>query len=107
VLAETAQQVTNNLRKIDFFGRYGGEEFLIILPGTSAIGATLVGERICNDIYQLPLYDKETAREISISISAGVSSSKPRSNIETILLQADQALYRAKARGKNRVICFG
>ena len=109
VLTNLVKHCQEELRVIDVFGRVGGEEFLAVLPGSSIVMASEVAERLRKKVISLPsaVFD---GKEIFISISIGVASFNPKSNGQTnagMVLQAfyakaDQAMYLAKSRGRNR-----
>jgi diguanylate cyclase (GGDEF)-like protein len=83
-------------------GRYGGEEFMIVLPGTSEATATAVAEEVRRRI-QLA---KTTSRPITVSVGVTTSYSGSKSN-QSVIDEADRALYKSKRSGKNRVTHFG
>jgi diguanylate cyclase (GGDEF)-like protein/PAS domain S-box-containing protein len=86
------------LRKIDLLGRLGGEEFAVLLPDTTLIGAYPLAERLRGIIMESP------AGSISFTVSIGVALFAPSDqDANAILIRADRALYRAKNRGRNRV----
>lgn len=93
-------------READFLARYGGEEFSAILPDTSKEGATKVAERMRRAIKSLHLEHKSSKVSDMVTVSIGVSAVVPHKNIEaeSIISAADQALYRAKAEGRDRVV---
>jgi len=102
VLIETAKNVKDLLRLCDQFGRYGGEEFAIILPETDMQGALDVAERIRSTIEDTPVYYQE--KKINISASVGVAVIEDfDTNYEDLINSADSALYSAKAAGRNQV----
>ncbi|WP_431016907.1 GGDEF domain-containing protein [Bradyrhizobium pachyrhizi] len=90
-----------NLRSVDRFGRYGGEEFLLVLPDLSQDQAMRALERLRAIIADLDW--SAFSPGMRVTISAGVTTLKPRENSDTLLARADGALYAAKARGRNRV----
>jgi len=103
VLTEAAQRIKGCIRPYDTLGRYGGEEFLIVLPTADGPGAVCVAERIREAFESQPFV---TEREkIAITVSLGVAASGGRNtfNAEALLQIADEALYRAKQMGRNRV----
>jgi diguanylate cyclase (GGDEF)-like protein len=79
-------------------GRYGGEEFLAVLPNCTAEGAREVAERVRQSIASEPL-----ANEVDITVSVGVSQWRSGQDVSEFLHQADVALYRAKRNGRDRV----
>jgi two-component system cell cycle response regulator len=101
VLRGFTASVQAHLRKYDSVGRYGGEEFLLIAPGVRDGGDVGLFERLCARISAAAM---PTARgAISITVSIGVASAGAGSTVDTLLAEADAALYRAKADGRNRV----
>ena len=105
VLKAVAQTLKNQLRNIDMVFRYGGEEFLIVLSGTSRESAALVGERLRFAVMELQCLD--AGHPIDVSISLGCSSLLPGESVESLLRRADNALYIAKREGRNRLNMAG
>lgn len=102
VLIETSKLIGSLLRVEDIFGRYGGEEFAIILPETTLKGAVELAERICTKVAEKSL--KYNGEELNVTISLGVAQlGTNETNYEVLISQADSALYQAKAEGRNRV----
>jgi diguanylate cyclase (GGDEF)-like protein len=103
VLMEVVRRLTGSVRAGDSVGRYGGEEFLLVLPNCDAAGAATVGERARAAIAELPV--PTAAGAIRLTISVGVSTSPAGGLLgKSLLLRlADEALYQAKAEGRNRV----
>ncbi|WP_085298947.1 GGDEF domain-containing protein [Cognaticolwellia mytili] len=102
VLVETAKAVTKLLRMGDLFGRYGGEEFAVILPNTNLAGAEEVAERIRQSIAKNTIRYQD--RTISVTASIGVATiDSIDTRYEDLISNADIALYEAKAKGRNRV----
>lgn len=102
ILKETAQMVKAAIRKEDTVGRFGGEEFVIILPNTDAKTAYAFAERI-RSIVELHVFTFED-KKIKQTISLGVSQLNPDMKEPKDLLEdADQKLYQSKAKGRNRV----
>jgi len=89
-----------NLRSMDRFGRYGGEEFLLVLPDLSQDQAVRALERLRAIIADLDW--SAFSPGMTVTISAGVTTLNPCENSDTLLARADSALYAAKARGRNR-----
>jgi diguanylate cyclase (GGDEF)-like protein len=102
VLIETAKAVDKLLRMGDLFGRYGGEEFAVILPNTSLEGAEEVAERIRQSIAKNTIYYQERRVSVTASIGVAVIDSQ-NARYEDLISSADSALYEAKAAGRNRV----
>ena len=102
VLRCLADCLRMNVRDIDIVGRYGGEEFLILLPENDLPAARLVGERLRRAVAELSIANK--LGEICITISVGVATAYPETKDLTALIEhADQAMYFAKQSGRNRV----
>ncbi len=94
--------IQDNLRKTDIAGRLGGEEFSIILPDTCISAATVFAERLCQEVKNTPLQLENT--RIFITVSIGIAAMDiSDSNCDEVLIRADNALYRAKEGGRNRV----
>ena len=105
VLAEFARVLFDNAREIDIVGRYGGEEFLMILPNTDAIRAAVVAERVRKATEEHVYRHKEFLVRITVSI--GLASIPANAALRTeadLLRAADEALYRAKRTTRNKVI---
>jgi diguanylate cyclase (GGDEF)-like protein len=101
VLRTFAITVFANIRSIDRFGRYGGEEFLLILPDTPHDVAARILDRQRQIIAELDW--SAFSPGISVTISAGVATLLPNEAPDALLARADSALYAAKARGRNRI----
>jgi diguanylate cyclase (GGDEF)-like protein len=101
VLRTFAITVFANIRNIDRFGRYGGEEFLLVLPDTPGDAAARILDRLRAIIAELDW--SAFSSGMRVTISAGVATLKPDENPDTFLARADSALYAAKARGRNRI----
>ena len=102
VLQEFAQRCKNSVREIDLIGRYGGEELVIILPETDLQTALQIAERTRNAIAEIPI--KFPDQEISVTVSIGVATKDENTEyLETLIAPADQAMYIAKHKGRNRV----
>jgi diguanylate cyclase (GGDEF)-like protein len=105
VLAEVAQRLRTSARHTDLIGRYGGEEFVLLLPETELPGAELLAERLRRAIAGAPM--ATSGGPLSISASLGVAATQPNVRDAAALIdQADQALYAAKQAGRNRVLTF-
>lgn len=103
VLREATVRMKASVRSYDFIGRYGGEEFLLVVPSSDAAGTLALAERIRQSMQSSPV--STDAGEIQVTISLGVAASTHACPFGTqeLLLRADQALYRAKESGRNRV----
>jgi diguanylate cyclase (GGDEF)-like protein len=101
VLRTFAITVFANIRNIDRFGRYGGEEFLLVLPDTANDAATRMLDRLRAIIADLDW--SAFSPGMQVTISAGVATLRADENEDTFLARADSALYAAKARGRNRI----
>ncbi len=103
VLKRVAQLFKNKCRKVDYLSRWGGEEFLIVLPETNLDGGTKVAESIRESIENEKY--KFNDQEISITMSFGVSCpNDPEMKLEQLLKIADERLYAAKEGGRNQVV---
>lgn len=109
VLKTIAKVIRSQLREYDIAGRYGGEEFSILLPFTKLEEAQMVAERLRKTIEQkvidISKVNKESdVKEISVTISMGIYEIKSSDNDEDLLRKADKALYEAKNTGRNKVV---
>ena len=102
VLENVAVLMQQNVRNTDSVGRYGGEEFIIVLSETDLSSALIVAERLRNAIEAAEMRDFE-GNTFGITVSQGVSSYKPGEDKQSLISRADDALYRAKQNGRNRV----
>jgi diguanylate cyclase (GGDEF)-like protein len=104
VLRETIARLRRELRSHDLLGRYGGEEFLIVLPGCSMAETETVAERLRQCLADEPI--KLPNDQVFVTGSFGIASSTANDETAEVLLQtADASLYRAKHEGRNRVVC--
>jgi diguanylate cyclase (GGDEF)-like protein/PAS domain S-box-containing protein len=103
VLADAANMVQQSVRLTDFAGRYGGEEFLVILPRTDAAGAATAAERIRASLQGLPIMNDARGKPSRVTASIGVAEWRVEDNEDTLVGRADAALYVAKKAGRNRV----
>ncbi len=104
VLKGVAAGLKAQLRSIDELGRFGGEEFLLLLPGTSADEALICAERLRAAVAALPLLPEAGAR---VTVSIGLAEFAPGDTPATLVERADRALYRAKRGGRDRVVVDG
>ncbi|MBI1390647.1 MAG: diguanylate cyclase [bacterium] len=106
VLRQAAERMALSLRAYDFVGRYGGEEFLIIAPGATLDVAATLGERIRKRFEDEPLNAGEYPINVTISIGVADNQHPVHYSLERLVLEADQALYQSKDRGRNCVTRF-
>ncbi len=105
VLKELAQRLRSNLRSIDILSRYGGEEFVILLPETNTEGALDVAERIRKTVEEKPFSPNNLS--LWITISQGVTiMNKDNCSLKELIQQADEAAYQSKDAGRNLVTLY-
>jgi two-component system cell cycle response regulator len=104
VLREFAIRIKKSIRGIDLACRYGGEEFVVVMPETDMAVATMVAERLRRAIAGEPFAIQQGARSIDVTISIGIAELGRDETAARVLKRADQALYRAKRDGRNRVV---
>lgn len=102
VLRGVAAALAAGVRQTDLAGRYGGEEFVMVLPDTAADGALILAERLRRDIEAMEIDWK--GQDIRVTASFGIAQLAPGQSMEALLNSADVALYKAKAEGRNRVV---
>jgi diguanylate cyclase (GGDEF)-like protein len=108
VLERLAHILRDSARDVDTVARYGGEEFLVILPETAAAGAALVAERIRTRTERDRFTPDAEAAETSVTVSIGYAVFPEHARTaETLTEAADQALYRSKESGRNRITSAG
>lgn len=105
VLIELATTAEHALRDNDIVARYGGEEFVVFLPGIHAGQGRIVADRLRESIAGQVVYS-DAKQPVHFTVSIGVSSSDVSDNVDTLIKTADEALYRAKQNGRNRVEVF-
>jgi diguanylate cyclase (GGDEF)-like protein len=101
VLREAARRMRDAIRPYDSIGRYGGEEFLLVLSNCDTSGATALAERLLQAVRQDTIVLAEGT--VSVTLSAGVATSGVIQDPETLVGAADAALYRAKRGGRDRI----
>jgi diguanylate cyclase len=102
VLRTFAITVFANIRNIDRFGRFGGEEFLLVLPDTLQETAVRILERLRSIIAELDW--SAFSHGMRVTVSAGIATLNPDETSDAVLARADHALYSAKAQGRNRIV---
>jgi diguanylate cyclase (GGDEF)-like protein len=103
VLRRVAVVLSRSLRELDLAGRFGGEEFALVLPGTSVGGACRVAEQIRRAVAQIDVLGPASQR-VRITASFGMAEFPACATLEDLVERADGCLYDAKRRGKNRVV---
>ncbi|WP_297307786.1 diguanylate cyclase [Neptuniibacter sp.] len=98
VLQQVSRHMQNQMRLTDVFARWGGEEFVVLLPSTCLEDGYVVAEKLRKSVNELPLEGVG-----SVSCSFGVAAFSEGDTFHTVILRADQATYKAKANGRNRV----
>jgi two-component system, cell cycle response regulator len=105
VLKEFANRIAANVRGIDLACRYGGEEFVVVMPDTDVDFAYSVSERLRHSIETTPFRISRSPNSLNLTISIGIAALEGNGdNAEALLHRADQALYSAKKTGRNRVV---
>ncbi|MGE0499928.1 MAG: PleD family two-component system response regulator [Rhizobiaceae bacterium] len=105
VLREFSRRLRKSVRGIDLACRYGGEEFVVVMPDTDGAVAQRVGERIREAVAKIPFAVGRDKGSLEVTVSIGVAEMRPiGDSIEDLLKRADQALYEAKSSGRNRVV---
>lgn len=97
VLQSLARHLQQNLRSEDFLARWGGEEFAVLMPNTDSQQAWQLAERLRNEVADTPICDR------NVTFSGGIATWSAGRNAETLLGLADNALYKAKENGRNRI----
>ncbi|MEO7653106.1 MAG: GGDEF domain-containing protein, partial [Bryobacteraceae bacterium] len=103
VLREATRRMSLSIRPYDDIGRYGGEEFLIILPGCDQSSGACQAERLRAAVGSEPFDTSEGSIHITCSLGVASTSTPRPADIEALIRNADAALYRAKHNGRNRV----
>ena len=105
VLQEFSQRMRKNTRGIDLVCRYGGEEFVVIMPDTDHSLAMVVAERIRKKVFEKPFIIHKGRQMIDVTVSIGLASScRGEETQDELIKRADDALYQAKHDGRNRVV---
>ncbi len=91
-----------NLRSTDLCARYGGEEMIVLMPGTEIIHGQLTADRLRESVAGTPLHLQD-GRDLVIQVSGGIAQWQPGTTLNDLIRSADQALYRAKEGGRNRI----
>jgi diguanylate cyclase (GGDEF)-like protein len=103
VLRELAKRIDSSLRSYDSVGRYGGEEFIILIPGSDGAGAAEVAERLRASVADLPMQTNEGEFRCTMSFGATALNERQDFDLNSLIREADEALLLAKNSGRNRV----
>jgi two-component system, cell cycle response regulator len=106
VLRETSARVRRAVREIDVVTRYGGEEFLLVLPSTNFSGALAVADRVWRAVGGEPFTLATGSERISVSVGVAVFPSRDIKSKDQLIKAADKALYQAKNEGRDRICVF-
>jgi diguanylate cyclase (GGDEF)-like protein len=101
ILKEFVKIINSIIRKSDILGRFGGEEFILVLPNTKMCGAMKFANRLKEEIESFTF--KFNNEEIKITTSIGVTSASKKDDVKSLLARVDEALYEAKRKGRNRI----
>jgi two-component system, cell cycle response regulator len=101
VLKETARRIDGARRSEDLLCRYGGEEFVLLLPHADLPQASMFGERVRAAVVAAPM--QAAGQPLAVTVSIGIAVHRFGEPLEALLKRADQAMYRAKEQGRNRV----
>lgn len=104
VLIAFTNLVKKKLRSSDYLGRYGGEEFLVVLPDSKASGQQTIFDRICKFVGENKISTEKGEISITVSIGAAMYSGGDK-DIDSLLEAADKALYNAKSNGRDQAVC--
>lgn len=100
MLKVISRAIAKRLREVDFFGRYGGEEFVLLLPETGAEDALIALDKIRAAIAKTSFQYRE--EPLPVTLCMGIAEFLPGDNAETVFDRADRALYAAKAGGRDQ-----
>jgi diguanylate cyclase (GGDEF)-like protein len=107
VLCEAAHRMKSSVRVYDTVGRYGGEEFLFILPGCTGANAVMQADRLRTCITEHPIELSRLSISFTVSMGVVIRDSGVPDDLDTLIQEADAALYQAKILGRNRVVRSG
>ena len=103
VLKHIAWVIKENVRQVDIICRYGGDEFVVILPYTDIKGVAVVADKIRRSVGKMELVSKDVKKEVHLSVSGGLTAYHHGMKKDEMISHADQALYKAKESGKNKI----
>jgi diguanylate cyclase (GGDEF)-like protein len=104
VLRSLSRICEKNIRTADLVGRYGGEEFLVVLPETDEVEAVQIAERLRLATEEMRVASKNEDVQVTISLGVATLVAEIDTNLEQLVKRADEALYQAKNSGRNRVV---
>jgi two-component system, cell cycle response regulator len=103
VLTEVGRRLKSEMRTYDAVGSYGGEEFLVLMPGCDSVAALIRADQIRSAVSAKPIGTSAKARRITLSMGVAVTDGSKQVDVQSVLHQADLGLYKAKKDGRNRV----
>jgi two-component system cell cycle response regulator len=106
VLREVATRIGQAVREVDVVARYGGEEFLLVLPNTHFAGALTVADRVWRSVGGKPVPMADRKHRVTVSVGVSLYPSRDIKSKDQLLKSADEALYRAKNEGRDRICVF-
>ncbi|GHF25734.1 PleD family two-component system response regulator [Kordiimonas sediminis] len=104
VLKEFADRIAKNIRGVDLAARYGGEEFVVMMPDTAMDWASMIAERLRQEVCDNPFDVNASEGPLSVTVSIGVAVSHGQYTSAQLIERADKALYEAKETGRNKVV---
>ncbi|WP_428246674.1 PleD family two-component system response regulator [Ferrovibrio sp.] len=104
VLREIGARIVRNIRGMDMACRFGGEEFVVLMPDTALESAQVVSSRLHRAISEVPIKVNAPVGQLIVTCSIGLGSSRPGEPADTLLKRIDDALYKAKTAGRNQVL---
>jgi diguanylate cyclase (GGDEF)-like protein len=105
-LIHTSKTMRESLRHNEIIGRYGGDEFAILLPGSNEAQSLHVAERLRQKMISQPIITTRGKQVVTLSLGIAEFSQTKDNNLEALLARADQALYAAKHRGRNQAATY-
>ncbi len=103
VVKEVGRRLRSKLRAYDGVGRYGGEEFLLVLPGCDLTSGLIRADQVRSFVSSKPVEASAKSRTVTVSMGVAVASGETEADIQLLLNQADAGLFKAKRNGRNRV----
>jgi len=103
VVKEVGRRLRSKLRAYDGVGRYGGEEFLLVLPGCNLTAALIRADQVRSFVCSKAIETSAKSRTVTVSMGVAVASGEEEGEIQSLLSQADTGLFKAKRNGRNRV----